>query len=293
MASEKRTYTYKAVGECEIRADVYQAAGNAPRPVVVWVHGGALVTGHRDNLRAWERDLYLGAEYHVVSIDYRLAPETKLPAIIEDLQNACRWVKEAGPDLFGADPRRIAVIGHSAGGYLALVSGFRVDPRPSALVVFYGYGDIAGKWYSHPDPFYRKQPTVSEEEAWASVGQSVISGTKENEKRHRFYLYCRQQGLWPKHVAGYDPDLEPEALARFCPVRNVTSDYPPTLLLHGDQDKDVPYQQSEMMAAELTKAGVENELAIIPGAEHGFDVEGRETTVSAARRVLAFLRAHL
>jgi acetyl esterase/lipase len=293
MASEKRTYTYKAVGECEIRADVYQAAGNAPRPVVVWVHGGALVTGHRDNLRAGERDLYLGAEYHVVSIDYRLAPETKLPAIIEDLQNACRWVKEAGPDLFGADPRRIAVIGHSAGGYLALVSGFRVDPRPSALVAFYGYGDIAGKWYSHPDPFYRKQPTVSEEEAWASVGQSVISGTKENEKRHRFYLYCRQQGLWPKHVAGYDPDLEPEALARFCPLRNVTSDYPPTLLLHGDQDKDVPYQQSEMMAAELTKAGVENELAIIPGAEHGFDVEGRETTVSAARRVLAFLRAHL
>jgi len=54
----------------------------------------------------------------------------------------------------------------------------------------------------------------------------------------------RQNGLWPKEVAGFDPDKEPRAFDRFCPIRNVTKDYPPTLLLHGDNDTDVPHQQS-------------------------------------------------
>ena len=52
----------------------------------------------------------------VVSIDYRLAPETKLPAIVEDVQDACRWVRERGPKLFRIAPERLAVMGGSAGG---------------------------------------------------------------------------------------------------------------------------------------------------------------------------------
>ena len=104
----------------------------------------------------------LKAGYAVVSIDYRLAPETKLPAILEDLQDACKWVREKGPELFHIDPKRIAVMGGSAGGYLTLAAGFRVDPRPTVLVSFWGYGDIAGPWYSRPDPFYSQDAAGSE-----------------------------------------------------------------------------------------------------------------------------------
>ena len=292
MRSEKRTYTYKRVGECEIRADVYGSGDCQARPVIVWLHGGALIMGHRGDISPRERDLYLGAGYQVVSVDYRLAPESKLAAIIEDLEDACQWVREAGIGLFGADPGRMAAIGHSAGGYLALMAGFRVEPRPRALVSFYGYGDIAGPWYSRPDPFYCQQPLVRAEEAWASVGRMVLSGTHD-EKRERFYLYCRQQGLWPKEVAGHDPHTEPAAFLPLCPVRNVTGDYPPTLLLHGDRDTDVPYEQSVMMAGALAAAGVEHELIAIPGGEHGFDAGDDRVVVDAFDRVLAFLRAHV
>ena len=65
----------------------------------------------------------------------------------------------------GLDADRLAVVGASAGGYLALLAGHRVRPRPRAIVSFYGYGDIAGPWYSRPDPFYLLEPEVSESDA--------------------------------------------------------------------------------------------------------------------------------
>ena len=65
------------------------------------------------------------------------------------------------------------------------------------------------------------------------------------------YLYCRQQGLWPKVLTGRDPDEEPRAFDAFCPVRNVTPECPPTLLIHGTKDTDVPYELSVQMAKEL------------------------------------------
>ncbi|MBI4657547.1 MAG: alpha/beta hydrolase [Verrucomicrobia bacterium] len=292
----KQTFTYKKVDDCEIKADVYGPGGNQRRPGILWIHGGALIGGSRTGLGRDQLQRYLSAGYIVVSIDYRLAPETKFKGIIEDLQDAYQWVRTKGPDLFQIDPDRLAVIGHSAGGYLTLMSGFCLSPRPKALVPFYGYGDIVGEWYSRPDPFYNRQPAVPKDEAYQAVGKQIIS-EGSGGKRFRFYLYCRQQGLWPKEVAGLDPEKDPSAFDRFCPVRNVTAEYPPALLLHGDQDTDVPYQQSVLMADELKRLGVEHELITMKGRGHGFD-GGRDgmkdPEISATfDRVVAFLDKHL
>jgi acetyl esterase/lipase len=286
------TYTYKRAGGCEIRADVY-TTNTEVRPTLVWVHGGALIMGSRRDIRERQRDLYLRAGYHVVAIDYRLAPETKLPEIVEDVVDACRWVRLNGPQLFQADARRMGVVGHSAGGYLTLMLGFRAAPRPSALISFYGYGDIVGEWYSRPDPFYCQQSMVTVEEARASVGEAALSDAWGRPERERFYLYCRQQGLWPREVVGYDPDTQAEAFEPFCPERNVTDGYPPTLLLHGGNDTDVPYEQSVLMAKALARVGVEHELITIPGGGHGFDGADDEASERAFKRVLAFLKAHV
>ena len=78
------------------------------------------------NLRA--RKLLLDAGYIVVSIDYRIAPETKLPEIVTDVEDAFGWVHEHGSELFNADTRRLVVIGTSAGGYLAMMMGYRAQP---------------------------------------------------------------------------------------------------------------------------------------------------------------------
>jgi acetyl esterase/lipase len=289
----RSTYTYKVVNGAPIRADVYRKSGDQVRPVILWIHGGALIMGNRRGLNAAQAERYLNAGYTIVSIDYRLAPQAKLDLILEDLQDAYRWVRNDGPKLFRADADRIAVVGHSAGGYLTLMAGFHLSPRPRALVSFYGYGDIAGEWYSTPDAFYNRQPPVPKEEAYAAVGKEVISDHLGGD-RGRFYLYTRQRGLWPLEVTGHDPDKEPRAFDRLCPIRNVTKDYPPTLLLHGDNDTDVPYEQSALMARELAAQGVQHEFMPMPGRGHGFDSAMWDPAVSAAfDRVLAFLQKHV
>jgi len=286
----KRTYSYKTIGDLRILADVYRKPDDIVRPAILYVHGGALIMGNRSWLDPAQAQKYLDAGYTIISIDYRLAPQAKLDQILEDLHDAYRWARLDGPRLFRIDPNRIAVIGHSAGGYLALMAGFRFDPRPAALVSFYGYGDIAAEWYSRPDPFYSRQPAVTKEEAYQSVGTRVITEDPE-AKRERFYLYTRQQGLWPREVVGSDPDKEPKIFEPLCPLRNVTSSYPPTLLLHGDNDTDVPFEQSVLMATELERRGVPHEFIAMAGKGHGFDRDMSDPTIAAAfDRVLSFLK---
>ena len=249
--------------------------------------------GNREGLHPLQAEKYLNAGYTIISIDYRLAPQAKLPQIVKDLEDAYRWVRADGPTLFRIDPDRIAVVGHSAGGYLALMAGFVLKPRPKAVVPFYGYGDIAAEWYSRPDPFYNQQPAVPKEEAYKAAGTRVISDDRSGN-RWPFYLYTRQHGLWPLEVTGHDPDREPRAFDPFCPLRNVSKDYPPTLLLHGDNDTDVPYEQSVLMARELEHYGVQHELISMPGRGHGFDGAMSDPVIAATfDRVLEFLERSL
>jgi acetyl esterase/lipase len=292
--TEPKTYTYKTVDDLPIKADVYRLSGEDVRPVLVWIHGGALIMGRRGGPSLAQRKRYLDAGYVIVSIDYRLAPETKLAGIIEDLRDAIAWVRTKGPELYQVDPKRVGVVGHSAGGYLTLMAGLAVEPRPQALVAFYGYGDVDGDWYAKPDPFYRKsRPLVSKEDAYKVIGTTPIAeGTAPG--RGLFYLYCRQNGLWPQEVVGHDPAKEPRQFDRFCPVHNVTAEYPPTMLLHGDNDTDVPHEQSVAMAAALKRAGVIHELISIKGGGHGFDSRMQNANVSAAfDKVEMFLKQHL
>ncbi len=291
-----QTVAYKTAGGSPILADVYLPQTDRPHPVLLWIHGGALIVGSRDGIHPAQRDQYLEGGYALISIDYRLAPEAKLPAILEDLQDAVAWIREQGPRQFRIDPDRLAVIGHSAGGYLTLLSGYCVEPRPRALVSFYGYGDIAGAWYSQPDPFYNRFPPVDRGAAYATVGGKIRSHTDaaESAARHRFYLYCRQQGLWPHEVTGHNPHTELAAFAPLCPLRNVSAAYPPTLLLHGDQDTDVPYEQSVLMAQALECAGVEHDLVTYAGGPHGFDYSMEDQIVVAQfARVLSFLSRYV
>src|SRR5947208_16285871 len=88
-----KTYAYKTVGNLQIQADVYRAEDDVLRPVVVWIHGGALIMGHRGGISDRVKHMILGEGYALVSTDYRLAPETKLPAIIDDVVAGVTWVR--------------------------------------------------------------------------------------------------------------------------------------------------------------------------------------------------------
>lgn len=289
-----QTFVYKKVNGLEIKADLHRANDAIRRPVLFWIHGGALISGSRGGITRPIKRSFLEAGYAIVSIDYRLAPETKLPAIIEDVRDAYTWLHERGPELLNIDTRRVAVAGGSAGGYLTLMTGFCVAPRPAALVSLWGYGDIAGDWYIKPSAFYRRQPLVTKEDAWKGVsGPPVADGDLNSRARGRFYLYCRQQGLWTTLVSGFDPKTEDRSLTPYCPVRNVTKDYPPTLLIHGTDDTDVPHGQSAEMDQKLTQQGVEHQFLSIPHAGHGLPGGDPQQVAQAYATALAFVDRHV
>ena len=298
----KETHTYKTVGSLKIEADVYRRYGTRPQPAILWIHGGALIMGSRERTPPPALMERLTERYTVVSIDYRLAPETQLADIVSDIEDACAWLAGAGPGLFGIDCDRVAVMGMSAGGYLALTAGYRANPPPKAVVAFYGYGDLTGAWYAEPSEFYRERYSlVARDEAYKAVQKTPISGAPDVPQtsdrditgRPAFYLYCRQNGLWPQLVCGRDPAIEADWFARFEPLRNVTPAYPPALFLHGERDTDVPFEQSVLMKAALEKNNVPNDFVSHPEWGHAFDYNSDAPALGVAfDRVMSFLAAH-
>lgn len=161
---------HRSVGGHEILADVYRGQGDQIRPVIIWIHGGALISGTRKWVPPGQLRRYLEAGYAVVAIDHRLAPETKLSGILEDIEAAYRWVYQEGKALFRIDPYRIAIVGHSSGGYLTLLAGIRSSPRPRAPVSFDGFGNLTGDWTVKPSASCGQKPAVSRSQALAVVG---------------------------------------------------------------------------------------------------------------------------
>lgn len=290
-----KTYVYKQVGDVKIEADVYRPEDDAVRPVLVWIHGGALIVGNRQGVPQQLLDLCRDEGYALVSIDYRLAPETKLPAIIEDIKDAFAWIRGAGAEQAHLDPQRLVVSGGSAGGYLTMMTGFVVEPRPKALVAYWGYGNLDAAWYSEPSKFYRETVAlIPKDVAYQAVGKTVLTGAgnaPEHRNRGKFYHYLRQNGLWLQEVAGMQPgsaDLTP-----YCPVKNIDADYPPILMVHGTVDTDVPYEQSAEMAEELVRRKLPHELVTVPGAGHGLSGGDPKLVAEANERALQFIREHL
>ncbi|MBI2824496.1 MAG: alpha/beta hydrolase [Planctomycetia bacterium] len=293
-ALPKQTVVYKTVGPTKIEADVYRRNGDQVRPAVVWIHGGALIGGSRDGVPRDIADLCRTNNYVLISLDYRLAPEVKLPAIIDDIKDAFTWIRTEGAAQLHLDPQRILVSGGSAGGYLTMMAGICIQPRPKALVAYWGYGDVDGPWYVEPSPHYRQQPLVAKEDACRVVGREVLTGSS-NRDRFTYYLYLRQNGLWTREVTGFDPKTERAKLDPYCPVRNITTEYPPILMVHGTADTDVPYQESADMAKALETRGVWHELVSVEGGGHGLGggTADKQAIADAHARAIAFIRKQL
>ena len=260
------THTYKTVKRLPIKLDLHRP-DTAGRPrLAVWIHGGALINGHRAGISGRVKTDLLGAGYALASI-------------ADDLK---------------VDTSKIAVLGGSAGGYLTLATGYRVKPRPACLVPFWGYGDLVGDWYSKPSP-HKRHNRVKFTETHA---RKQVAGPPVSDSRLRkgnggdFYNWCRQTGRWPLEVSGWDPHTEPEKFYPYMPVKNVTADYPPTLLIHGTADTDVPHEQSVLMQREFKKHGVSHRLVSIKGGEHGLGGGDPRAIDDAYKAALAFVQKH-
>lgn len=291
----KTTVTFRQVDNHEILVDVYRPKNDELCPVIAWFHGGALVNGNRERVNSSLLKLAEVNGYALVSFDYRLAPETKLPALISDIEGAFQWLGGEGAKQFHLDPKRIVAAGESAGGYLALVTGYRVTPKPRAIAALYGYGSLTGDWYSQPSPHARhNEKKISREEALAQSDGSVVSDhTKRKGNGSVIYTYYRQQGIWPEEVSGFDRAAVAERIVPYEPLKNVTPSFPITLLIHGTDDTDVPYDESKKFSDQLKKQGVPHQLITIEKGEHGLGGGDPQTINAAFKSLHEFIVEHL
>jgi len=289
MPDPYTTCEYKNADNCSIKCDVYPSGKGVP--VAVYIHGGALINGSRNGIPGFCRNLYENEGYCLIAIDYRLAPETKLPSIIEDVAGALDWVRGVGAEAFGYNADRMAVTGNSAGGYLTLMTGtFKKKPR--VLVPFYGYGDLLGDWLSKPNAHYCRWPLISCEDAQKGIKGFAVS--EGGQFRDDFYFRTRQTAAWTSQVSGYDIVAERAKIEKYCPIFNITGDYPPTVLLHGDNDTDVPYEQSLDMYIALTSRGLTAELLTRENGGHGFDFDrGDPVVLEMEKRATEFVKKHI
>jgi acetyl esterase/lipase len=231
----KSRHTYAARGSQSLELDLYQplrAQGAAPGVLVV--HGGSWHRG--DNSQMPALNSYLAARgYVVAAINYRLAPEHRFPAARDDVLAAIDFLKARAAD-FGLDPQRLALIGRSAGGQLALLVAYTAgDPAIRGVISFYAPIDLVYGYY-HP------------------ARKAVIDGVPLVES----YL-------------GGSPTTAPEVYAAASPTTFAAS-APPTLLIHGGRDELVSPVQSERLAARLQASGRPHFYLCLPWATHGCDV---------------------
>lgn len=291
----KETVTYKRVDGLDIKADVFHDGATKPRPAVVWIHGGGVINGHRESVSSQVREFATSNGYVLVSLDYRLAPESKLPEVVSDIEDAFRWLRGEGAARFGIDPNRIAVSGGSAGGFITLIAGFRVKPAPRVLLSFWGYGETLSDWATKPSPHPRHNAKkITEEEFAKQIGGPPVSDSRLRKTDGvTIYLYGRQTGKWGELITGADPLREPEKITPFLPLKNVSASYPPTVLIHGTADTDVPFEQSQLMAREFEKHSVPYQLHAITNGEHGLGGGDPEQIKDAYRKAFEFVKRRL
>ena len=107
-----------------------------------------------------------------------------------------------------------------------------------------------------------------------------------------FYHYARQKGIWPQVVTGHNPDTEPKWFDPYCPVRNVSREYPPTVLIHGTADTDVPYAESDAMDKALAHFQVPHKFISVAGGGHILRGVAESDKKRIYHEALAFVKEH-
>lgn len=149
------------------RLDVYAPEAPGTRPVVVFFYGGSWRSGHRGEY-AFVGNALASRDVVAVIPDYRLYPEVTFPGFVEDAALAVAWVHEHAGDL-GADPTRLFLAGHSAGGHLAVLVA--LDPRYLAAhrldtAVLKGVVGLAGPYDFLPFTSHGTREAMGPEEGW-------------------------------------------------------------------------------------------------------------------------------
>jgi acetyl esterase/lipase len=256
-------YATSATGEL-LKLDLYlpDAAG---APLLVWIHGGAW---ERFDKTSMPLAFLVERGFAVASLDFSPASKARFPGQVHEIKAGIRFLR-AEARRYGYDARRIGVLGASSGAHLAALVG-----------TSNGNGELEGTLGDHRDQSSAVHAIVS---YFPATNLTTILAQSTP-----FGLNIREPAL--TRLLGAPPK-EAESLAKLAsPVFQVDRSDPPLLLLHGDQDPQMPINQSHELEGVYEQHGLDVDFIVVHGAAHGGDAFYSPANVE---RVAAFLGAKL
>ena len=244
-ALDQKDVEYGRPGGHALLLDLHVPEGEGPFPAAILVHGGGFDEGSKSTNVRPLFDVLSNAGFAWFSIDYRMAPGFHFTEAKADVESAIRWLK-ANAKTYRVDPKKIALIGESAGGLLVNYAGTHETKgtRVAAVVDFYGpvdYGELAAQRRDHPELFNMK--TINRHAA--NGGGIHFFGVEQLD----------EAGMAKLHAIS--------------PIAGVHKWMPPFLCIHGNKDDQVAYEQSPEMCEAMHKVRASCELVTIEGGGHG------------------------
>lgn len=239
---ERLGVEYGRVGERALLLDLYEPAepSGSLRPGIIFIHGGGWRGGDRADYKYYTVR-FAERGFVAATITYRLVQEALFPAAVEDAKCAVRWMRAHAEEL-GVDPDRITVIGGSAGGYLAMMTGYTAH-----IPEWEGQG-------GHHDYSSRADAVVN---LYGPTDFTVPEAWPRTQVRH---------------FLGTEWDDDPELWTRASPLTHITADIPPTLVFHGTLDSIVEIDQADRLVERMREVGARHWYDRIDGYPHTMDL---------------------
>lgn len=258
---------YARSGADVLRLDLYESERTTNETLLVWLHGGAWESGSKTGVPAGVLGL-VGRGYAIASVDFLPASAARFPAQVLEIKAAIRFLR-AQARTYGYDATRIGILGVSSGAHLAALVG-----------TSNGEAELEGSLGEHLDQSSAVQAIVS------YFGASNL--TTILDQSTPFGVGVRQPALI-RLLGGLPSEVEPIAKLA-SPVFHVDSTDPPLLLLHGDQDRQMPINQSHELEGAYERQGLTVDFIVVHDAGHGGDAFYAPAHL---QRVVSFLDAEL
>jgi acetyl esterase/lipase len=234
--------TYASIGGRDLKLDLYMPS-NAINPyLIVWVHGGAWHSGTKDN----PPDNLLKLGYAMASIEYRLSTETRFPAMVFDIKAAVRFLR-GNANKYGYRPDKITIWGSSAGGHLAALVG-----------TTNGNQELEGKLGNYLNESSSVQAIID------FYGPTDFLTILRQSTPHGISVRAPALAL----LLGRPVEQVQDIAKLASPVYQVDKSDPPILIMHGDQDNQVPVNQAIELKEAYDEKGLDATLIFVRGAGH-------------------------
>lgn len=241
-----RDVVYAKEGSKSLGLDIYTPSSEARNGLIVWIHGGAWRSGSKKSVPILG---LVKKGWTLASVDYRLSGEARFPAQMHDIKAAIRFLR-TNRSRYGLRADRVFIVGASAGGHLAALAGVTNDH--SVLE-----GTVGGN----------KAASSSIQGIISLYGASNLTTILNQSTPHG--LSVRVPAL-DAFIGGQPDDLVDEARLA-SPVFHVDVNDPPLLMIHGDQDPQMPINQSIELLGKYEAVGLDCTFVPLHGAKHGGD----------------------